>query len=93
MTRFRPGDAVVAFPDIKLGCHAQFRVLAEDGAVAAKPAHLSFDEADALPFGFGLPPLLPHVTSPIGSTPIASNTLSITWMMSFTNPPTDPSTS
>ena len=51
VTRFRPGEEVLAFPGVKMGCHAQFRVLAEDGRVVAKPARLSFEEAASLPFG------------------------------------------
>lgn len=51
VTRFAPGDAVFGFPGIKLGCHAQYRVLAETGSVLPKPATLDFDAAASLPFG------------------------------------------
>ncbi len=51
VTRFRPGDAVFAFPGGKMGCHAQYRAVAEDGPVALKPANLSFEEAASLSFG------------------------------------------
>lgn len=51
VTRFRPGDAVFAFPGGKMGCHAQYRALAEDGPLALKPENLSFEEAASLPFG------------------------------------------
>lgn len=51
VTRFKPGDAVFGFPGSKMGCHAQYRVLPEDGPLALKPEHLSFEEAAALPFG------------------------------------------
>ncbi len=51
VTRFRPGDAVFAFPGGKMGCHAQYRVVAEDGPVALKPENLSFEEAASLSFG------------------------------------------
>lgn len=51
VTRFKPGDAVFAFPGSKMGCHAQYRVLPEDGPLALKPERLSFEEAAALPFG------------------------------------------
>ena len=37
VTRFRPGDEVFAFPGAKMGCHAQYRAVAEDGPVAPKP--------------------------------------------------------
>jgi NADPH:quinone reductase-like Zn-dependent oxidoreductase len=49
--RFKPGDAVFAFPGIKMGCHAQYCVLSENGPVAHKPENLSFEEAAALSFG------------------------------------------
>lgn len=49
--RFRPGDAVFAFPGAKMGCHAQYRAVAEDSPVALKPANLSHQEAAALCFG------------------------------------------
>lgn len=48
---FRVGDAVVAFAGAKLGGHAEYRCMPEDGAVALKPAHLSHEEAASLPFG------------------------------------------
>ena len=51
VTRWKSGDAVFAFPGAKMGCHAQYRVLPEDGPLAIKPEHLSFEEAAALPFG------------------------------------------
>lgn len=51
VTRFRPGDAVLAFPDVKMGCHAEFRALPEEGTIVPKPAGLSLEEAAALPFG------------------------------------------
>ncbi len=51
VTKFRPGDEVFGFPGGKMGCHAQYRVMAEDGALALKPANLSFEEAASLCFG------------------------------------------
>jgi NADPH:quinone reductase-like Zn-dependent oxidoreductase len=51
VTRFAPGDAVLAFPGASMGCHAQYRVVAEDGAVALKPENLSFEEAASISFG------------------------------------------
>ena len=49
--RFRPGDAVFAFPGGKMGCHAQYCVVAGDGPVALKPENLTFEEAASLSFG------------------------------------------
>lgn len=51
VTRFRPGDAVVASTGAAQGCHAEYRVIGERKAIAAKPAALGFDEAAALIFG------------------------------------------
>ena len=51
VTRFQVGDAVFAFSDLGLGCHAAYRCLPEDGGVARKPSSLSFEEAAALSFG------------------------------------------
>ena len=51
VTRFVPGDAVFGFPGGKFGCHAQYRVLSQDGPVVPKPGNLSFEEAASLSFG------------------------------------------
>jgi NADPH:quinone reductase-like Zn-dependent oxidoreductase len=51
VTRFSPGDAVVAFPDFSMGCHAEYRTMKADGPVAGKPKGLSFEDAAALFFG------------------------------------------
>lgn len=51
VTRFREGDAVFAFPGGKMGAHAEYVTLPEDGPVARKPEGLGFEEAAALCFG------------------------------------------
>jgi NADPH:quinone reductase-like Zn-dependent oxidoreductase len=51
VSRFQVGDQVFAFSDSAMGCHAEYKCMPEDGAVARKPANLSFDEAAALSFG------------------------------------------
>ncbi len=51
VTRFRVGDEVFGFPGAAMGCHAQYRTMAEDGALARKPANLSFEEAASLSVG------------------------------------------
>jgi NADPH:quinone reductase-like Zn-dependent oxidoreductase len=51
VTKFKVGDAVFAFPGAQLGCHAEYRAMDEGGAIALKPACLSYEEAAALPFG------------------------------------------
>lgn len=51
VTRYRPGDAVIAFPGSRMRCHAEYRVLPEDGPIAPKPERLSFAEGASLCFG------------------------------------------
>lgn len=51
VTKFKAGDAVFAFPGAALGCHAEYRAMREDDAIALKPANLSYEEAAALSFG------------------------------------------
>jgi NADPH:quinone reductase-like Zn-dependent oxidoreductase len=49
--RFKVGDAVFAYPGAKMGGHAEYRTMREDGAVAHKPDALGYGEAAALSFG------------------------------------------
>lgn len=51
VTKFRPGEEVFGFTGGQMRCHAQYRVLAEDGPLALKPSNLSFEEAASLCFG------------------------------------------
>lgn len=51
VTRFAVGDAVFAYSDASMGAHAEYTVMPEEGAVAPKPASLTFEEAAALSFG------------------------------------------
>lgn len=51
VSKFKPGDAVIAFPGAKFGAHAEFRTMPENGAITMKPDNLNFAEAAALPFG------------------------------------------
>ncbi|MBI5071078.1 MAG: NAD(P)-dependent alcohol dehydrogenase [Deltaproteobacteria bacterium] len=48
---FGAGDAVLAFPDVKLGCHAEYRCMPAGGAVVPRPPGFGHEEAAALPFG------------------------------------------
>lgn len=48
---FKPGDRVFALAGMRMGCHAEYAVLPENGAIALKPANLSFEEAVSLVFG------------------------------------------
>lgn len=51
VTRFKPGDRVVASTGAAGGGHAQYVCLPETGAVAIKPDSLSWEQAVAIPFG------------------------------------------
>lgn len=49
--KFTVGDSVIAFSDSAMGCHAEYKCMPEDGALAQKPSNLTFEEAAALSFG------------------------------------------
>jgi NADPH:quinone reductase-like Zn-dependent oxidoreductase len=57
VTRFKVGDEVFGFTGTRMGCHAEYRCLPEEGhgrkgeAVALKPASLGYEAAAALSFG------------------------------------------
>ncbi len=51
VTRFKVGDTVIGFAGAAMRCHADYRTMREDGALAPKPAGLSDAEAAALCFG------------------------------------------
>lgn len=51
VSRFEPGDRVVGSPGFRLGCHAEYCTLAENGAIALIPERLSYEEAVAVLFG------------------------------------------
>ena len=51
VTRFTVGDRVFAFSGTRMGCHAEYKCMAEDGMVAPIPPNLSYDEAAGLSFG------------------------------------------
>jgi NADPH:quinone reductase-like Zn-dependent oxidoreductase len=51
VTRFDPGDEVIAFTGGRYGSHAEYRTMPEDGMIALKPANLTFEEAASLSFG------------------------------------------
>ena len=51
VTRWKPGDQVFAFSDLRMGCHVEWKCMPEDGAVVAKPANLTHEEAASLSFG------------------------------------------
>lgn len=49
--KFKLGNQVFAFSDAAMGCHAEYKCMPEDGAMALKPANLTYEEAAALSFG------------------------------------------
>jgi NADPH:quinone reductase-like Zn-dependent oxidoreductase len=51
VSRLKVGDPVFAFSDASMGCYAEYKCMAEDGAMALKPSGLTFEEAAALSFG------------------------------------------
>ena len=51
VTKFKVGDEVFAFTGARLGCHAEYKCMPEDGPVVLKPANLTFDEAAAMSSG------------------------------------------
>ena len=51
VTKFKVGDQVFAYNGARMGCHAEYKCMPEDGAVALKPTNLTYDEAAAISFG------------------------------------------
>jgi NADPH:quinone reductase-like Zn-dependent oxidoreductase len=51
VSKFKVGDQVFAFSGANMGCHAEYKCIQEDKAVALKPANLTYDEAAAISFG------------------------------------------
>jgi len=59
VSRFKVGDhvygsTVKSSTDIRFGAYAQYITLPEDSLIAIKPPNLTFGEAAAIPYGFGL---------------------------------------
>ena len=53
VTRFKKGDQIFGIGSDRFGAYAEFTCRAEKGALAIKPANLSYEEAASLPFGAG----------------------------------------
>jgi NADPH:quinone reductase-like Zn-dependent oxidoreductase len=51
VTRFKPGDRVVASRGFDFGCHAEYVKVAEEGAIATIPASVAYEDAVAMCFG------------------------------------------
>ena len=42
---FKPGDKVFGYNDIRFGAHAEYMIMAENGALTSMPENLSYEEA------------------------------------------------
>ena len=51
VTRFKAGDTVYGYTGQAMGAYAEYLCIAEDKAVARKPANMSHAEAAAVPYG------------------------------------------
>jgi NADPH:quinone reductase-like Zn-dependent oxidoreductase len=51
VTRFRPGDEVIAMLGATFGGHAEYARVRQDGAIALKPRNMTFEDAVTLVFG------------------------------------------
>jgi NADPH:quinone reductase-like Zn-dependent oxidoreductase len=51
VTRFKPGDEVIAMPAGAFGGHAEYISMPERSAIALKPKNMSFEDAATLAFG------------------------------------------
>lgn len=51
VTRFKPGDRVIASRGFDFGCHAEYVTVPEDGSIVAPPQNFSDEQAVALMFG------------------------------------------
>lgn len=51
VARFAPGEAVIAYPGMRQGAHAEFCRMRADGMVVARPAGMALETAAALGFG------------------------------------------
>lgn len=51
VTKFQPGSQVYAFTAFRFGAYAEYECLPESAILHAKPYHLSYEEAAAIPYG------------------------------------------
>jgi len=51
VTKFAPGDEVIAMLGSRFGGHAEYVCVPQDGAITAKPGNMTFEQAVTLVFG------------------------------------------
>jgi len=51
VTRFKLGDAVFGYLGARMGAYAEYVCMPEDGALAIKPAQLTYEQAAVVPYG------------------------------------------
>jgi len=49
--QFKAGDQVFGYTGEKMGTYAEYLSFPEDGIIAQKPSHLTYEEASAVPYG------------------------------------------
>ena len=49
--KFEAGDQVSGYTGETMGAYAEYLCIAEDGIIAPKPSHLTYEEASAVPYG------------------------------------------
>lgn len=49
--KFKEGDQVFGYTGETMGAYAEYLCITEDGIIDAKPSHLTYEEASAVPYG------------------------------------------
>ena len=51
VNQFKIGEQVFGYTGEKMGAYAEYLCLTENGILAAKPSHLTYEEASTVPYG------------------------------------------